>query len=287
MTKEIKYLDDGRRFPGSNDTVFKNLFKNKEILCSYLKYFTDFDIKPEEVSEGNGETKYSIESKGVRMDLKFDIVNDLSVDIEFQNEVKDDDSFRRRLIHYLSLMYSSSFNTGSNYEENKMAVLVVFVNTEDTILKPLMHFKLTDKKNDTSWDDIQIYIINIPKFIKGFNESNKDDIIKLKLLDVLTTDDGSKYKNDELDLARKIEEAINIMNKEDALRFEMIKAAADRTEQRELGKKEGIKEGIKEGERANLERNIKTMASNGFDADFIAKALSLDPSLVKEVLEKQ
>ena len=76
------------------------------------------------------------------------------------------------------------------------------------------------------------------------------------------------------------------MNK-DALRFEMIKAAADRTEQRELGKKEGIKEGIKEGERANLERNIKTMASNGFDADFIAKALSLDPSLVKEVLEKQ
>ena len=196
MTKEIKYLDDGRRFPGSNDTVFKNLFKNKEILCSYLKYFTDFDIKPEEVSEGNGETKYSIESKGVRMDLKFDIVNDLSVDIEFQNEVKDDDSYRRRLIHYLSLMYSSSFNTGSNYEENKMAVLVVFVNTEDTILKPLMHFKLFDNNSDTSWDDIQIYIINIPKFIKGFNESNKDDIIKLKLLDVLTTDDGSKYKND-------------------------------------------------------------------------------------------
>ena len=73
------------------------------------------------------------------------------------------------------------------------------------------------------------------------------------------------------------------MNKEDALRFEMIKAAADRTEQRELGKKEGIKE----GEKAQLERNIKTMASNGFDADFIAKALSLDPSLVKEVLEKR
>ena len=279
MTKEIKYLDDGRRFPGSNDTVFKNLFKDKEILCSYLKYFTDFDVKPEEVSEGNGETKYSIESKGVRMDLKFDIVNDLSVDIEFQNEVKDDDSFRRRLIHYLSLMYSSSFNAGSNYEENKMAVLVVFVNTEDTILKPLMHFKLFDNNSDTSWDDIQIYIINIPKFIKGFNESNKDDIIKLKLLDVLTTDDGSKYKNDELDLARKIEEAINIMNKEDALRFEMIKAAADRTEQRELGKKEG--------ERANLERNIKTMASKGCKSEEIANLLDVDLSLVKKVLEKQ
>ena len=275
MFNERYFEDDGRRFPGSNDTVFKNLFKDKEILCSYLKYFTDFDIKPEDVREGNGEAKFSVESKGIRMDLKFDIFNSLSVDIEFQNEVEDDDSFRRRLIHYLSLMYSSSFNAGSNYEENKMSVLVVFVNTEATILKPLMHFKLTDKKSDTSWDDIQIYIINIPKFIKGFNESDKDGIIKMKLLDVLTTNDGSKYKNDELDLARKIEEAINVMNKEDALRFEMIKAAAYRTEQRKIGKKE------------QLEESIKTMSSNGLTASDIAKYLSLELSLVKEVLEKK
>ena len=90
MFNERYFEDDGRRFPGSNDTVFKNLFKDKEILCSYLKYFTDFDIKPEEVHEANGEAKFSVESKGIRMDLKFDIFNSLSVDIEFQNEVEDD-----------------------------------------------------------------------------------------------------------------------------------------------------------------------------------------------------
>ena len=77
------------------------------------------------------------------------------------------------------------------------------------------------------------------------------------------------------------------MNKEDALRFEMIKAAAYKTEQRELGKKEGIKEGIKEGERASLERNIKTMASKGCKSEEIANLLDVDLSLVKKVLEKQ
>ena len=69
------------------------------------------------------------------------------------------------------------------------------------------------------------------------------------------------------------------MNKEDALRFEMIKAAADRTEQRELGKKEGKQE--------QLKKNIKTMASKGCKSEEIANLLDVDLSYIKEVLEKQ
>ena len=69
------------------------------------------------------------------------------------------------------------------------------------------------------------------------------------------------------------------MNKEDALRFEMIKAAAYRTEQRQIGKKEGEKE--------TLERNIKTMASKGCKSEEIANLLDIDLSLVKEVLEQK
>ena len=76
------------------------------------------------------------------------------------------------------------------------------------------------------------------------------------------------------------------MNKEDALRFEMIKAAAERTEQRELGKKEGIKEGIKEGKQKQLEESIKTMASKGCKSEEIANLLDVDLSLVKKILEK-
>ena len=69
------------------------------------------------------------------------------------------------------------------------------------------------------------------------------------------------------------------MNKDALLRFDMMKAADYRAEL--------LEEGEEKGEEKQLKKNIKTMASNGFDADFIAKALSLDSSLVKEVLEKQ
>ena len=281
-----KFYDDGRRFPGSNDTVFKNLFKNKEILCYYLKYFTEFDIKPEEVKEGNGETKFSIDSKGIRMDLKFDIVNSLSLDLEMQNEVEDDEAFKRRLIHYLSLMYSSAFDAGSKYEEKKIAALVVFVNTENTIFEPLMHFKLRDDSS-TTWDDIQIYIINIPKYIKDFNNENKNDIIKVrrKLLDVLTTKDGSKYKNDDL-LFRRVEEVINIMNKEDALRFEMYKAEAYKTELIESGKKEWKIEGKIEGQIEEKNNIIRTMAKNGCAPNEISKLLDLELPYIEEVLKQ-
>ncbi len=41
-----------------------------------------------------------------------------------------------------------------------------------------------------------------------------------------------------------------------------------------------------EGEQRMLEKNIKTMFSNGFDAQTISKALSLDISYVNEVLNK-
>ena len=65
------------------------------------------------------------------------------------------------------------------------------------------------------------------------------------------------------------------MNKDALLRFDMMKAADYRAEL------------LEEGEEKQLKKNIKTMASNGFDVDFIAKALSLDLSYVKEVLEQK
>ena len=60
-----------RRFNGSNDTIFKRLFKDKEILCGYLKYFTGFNVKPEEVFETivseNFPNEHQTPNKGFKM----------------------------------------------------------------------------------------------------------------------------------------------------------------------------------------------------------------------------
>ncbi len=52
------------------------------------------------------------------------------------------------------------------------------------------------------------------------------------------------------------------------------------------GLAEVIAEGKAEGKQEAIEENIKTMFSNGFDAQTISKALSLDISYVNEVLNK-
>ena len=65
----------------------------------------------------------------------------------------------------------------------------------------------------------------------------------------------------------------------------MCKAIEDmKKHAKEDDKAEGIQEGIIKGEEKNLNNNIKTMHSNGFDVNTIAKALSLDINYVKKVL---
>ena len=49
-------------------------------------------------------------------------------------------------------------------------------------------------------------------------------------------------------------------------------------------RKESKAEGISIGKAEKLNENIKTMHKNGFDAETIARALSLDLCFVKEVL---
>ena len=51
-----------------------------------------------------------------------------------------------------------------------------------------------------------------------------------------------------------------------------------------IGKAEGISIGKAEGKAEKLNENIKTMHKNGFDAETIARALSLNLCFVRKVL---
>ena len=65
----------------------------------------------------------------------------------------------------------------------------------------------------------------------------------------------------------------------------MCKAIDDmRKESKAEGISIGKAEGISIGETKKLNENIKTMHKNGFDAETIARALSLDLCFVRKVL---
>lgn len=73
------------------------------------------------------------------------------------------------------------------------------------------------------------------------------------------------------------------------LREARRKAELDRISELEVAERKGRNKGIEEGKGIGIElgkeESIKAMHSNGFDADFISKALSLDLEYVKHVLE--
>lgn len=80
----------------------------------------------------------------------------------------------------------------------------------------------------------------------------------------------------------------------EAMRRESIRLAElDRISELEVAERKGRNKGIEEGKgigielgkELGIEESIKAMHSNGFDTDFISKALSLDLEYVKRVLE--
>ncbi len=77
--------------------------------------------------------------------------------------------------------------------------------------------------------------------------------------------------------------------KEAMLRESIRLAELDRISELEVaerkGRNKGIEEGKELGKELGKEESIKAMHSNGFDADFISKALSLDLEYVKHVLK--
>ena len=93
------------------------------------------------------------------------------------------------------------------------------------------------------------------------------------------------YKNMSVDTVELINSVTNLeLNyKEKEGRVNMCKAIEDLKKD---WKAEGIEVGIETGKTQELNNNIKTMHSNGFDEETIAKALSLDIKYVKDVLAK-
>ena len=107
------------------------------------------------------------------------------------------------------------------------------------------------------------------RFIKA--SGNKDE-----LNDLITKNESFKKTDVKMmELLNNILDLnIEIKDTED---INMCKAIEDM-------KKDAKKEGIAEGKQEAINENIKTMYSNGFDENMIAKALSLDINFVKKVL---
>lgn len=289
---------------GKYDISEKEYFKNNEMFSNIFNYFLydgQNEIKKEDLEELDTKLVFTNPVDSIReRDIykKAIIKNDgertyLLLGIE--NQTKMDKYMLLRIIGY---NYFSYYNQIQNIEKSNkddkiklypvITLIIYFSYKKWSGPKDL--YSLLDIKDERikkyisneKLNIIEPYNMNENDFVKLNNElaflfrfiknsGNKDNLSKLVL--------NSDYKEIDIKTVRLINRVtsaeINIVESEG--RINMCKAINDM-------KKESRQEGILEGERINLNKNIKTMNSNGADEKTIAKLLGLDIEFVKKVL---
>ena len=282
---------------GLTDYYFKELVTKKpEYLVLLINGICNLNLKKEEIIFGTTEERDTITFKTVSYDVKV-VSQNMNIDIEAQinlvskniNEYGDYSYDINRAIYYLSMLHSRSYNyREKGYDEKKSIVIFLYqydIAGEDVIQKINLH----NKKRDIEYDNLNLYMVSIAKI----KENSKIELERA--LKLLVEKDIDSYKEDESNV---IKEAAEMLDGYDKSEIAMMKRDARLKEEyengirelaaREEGKAEGLQEGLEkgkvEGSKETLDNNIKTMKSNGFDNETIAKALNLDIKYVNEIL---
>ena len=283
-----------------NDVMFKLIFKDKDNLAFYLNKITKHDFKASEISEISNEIKTSINNKGILYDISVSIDNRVYVDFEAQNDIRKPESFKRRMVHYSSALYSRLFDKGSTYDEDHKSIVIFLVNDNNEKGRDYEIIQFKNQYNDL-YDMQYIYKINIPKFIKNFKPETEDDKLLIEGLELLISEEYEEFVKSTNPDIRRVAEQIMSLNKDERARLAMemqaVRELEDRLEReaelkeerakgRAEGREEGRAKGLAEGKKETLEENIKTMYNNGFDEETISKALSLDIKYVNNIINK-
>ena len=273
---------------GLTDYYFKELVTKKpEYLVLLINGICNLNLKKEEIIFGTTEERDTITFKTVSYDVKV-VSQNMNIDIEAQinlvskniNEYGDYSYDINRAIYYLSMLHSRSYNyREKGYDEKKSIVIFLYqydIAGEDVIQKINLH----NKKRDIEYDNLNLYMVSIAKI-------KENSTIELeRALKLLVEKDIDSYKGDKSNVIR---EAAEMLDGYDKSEIAMMKRDARLKEEYENGIRElaAREEGKAEGSKETLDNNIKTMKSNGFDNETIAKALNLDIKYVNEVLNSK
>ena len=301
---------------GLSDAVFKEIFKDKEILVDYVNQICNINLSPDDIEYVSLEAKDKLKYKGIQYDVKSIGRNDnnyFHIDFEAQSVRPSERSFTKRKIHYASQLYVDMFKTGDRYFDNSKlyAKEIFFIKSSyrfsGSPIKKIVYHDIYDNKN---YDDIEIYEIYIDELQK-LDLNKADNYVKMlvELTGVIVAKDVEKYKRSKNTTVRRVAERIMKYTQEEieelqrrydeaceqldqALILDMQEEAMEKglaqglAQGRAEGRAEGRVEGIAEGKTEALIENIKTMHSNGFSEETISKALSLDIDFVKKALEE-
>lgn len=275
------------KYTGTNDYIFKTIFKHPDILSNYLKLL-GLDIHPEDIIYENVESQQDISFKAVRFDIRIKTAHTY-IDIEGQRykitgkdkEEKEIDSKSyqdRRKIHYLSVLHSKAYEKGEGYLERRKSIVIFFLDYDIEGKEYIQRTKLVNLETKEIYEDVEIIEIALKK-IKG------DATLEERMLRVLTREDLTEYYEEEGTVGGVAKMIYELNAEEHAKNVARYEEDMRRHESDMLTAKynDGFFTGKEEGERKNALATARKLKEMGSTIEFISEATGLSLEHVKEL----
>ncbi len=214
------------------------------------------------------------------LDIKAKINKDIDCDIEIQ--LVDYKNIEKRILYYVSKMYSRNLKKAEDYSELNKCIGIVFVDFELDKLKEvpkyITQWDLREKeyRKIVLTDAIELYIIEMPKVEKYAKNSTLDNWVKF----IKNSEEIDMEKVDEdIKQARKVLEEISQDEHERYLADLREKHIYDMKSLKAEGYRDGMKQGILD----NNKEVAKKMKNRGIEVNTIIEITGLTKEEIEEL----
>ena len=263
------------------DVVFQSLFNkdNIKITKSFVEALLEKKIETIEINSDKDLIREKPEDKLGILDLELDINNKEKIDVEIQLSKRAD--FIKRILWYLTRMYSKQIKKGDKYKDLKRVVLVAII---DFTLEETKEFKemetiwkLIETKNREKilTEEIEVRIIELSKAEEMYKKNKENEKAQWMLV---INDPNSEEVKEIMKENKDIEECI-------------VKVK-ELTEDEKLERLAFLRERARMDEESLKDEGKKTMIINLYSIanmpiEQIAKVAEISEEEVKEILENK
>ena len=232
-----------------NDYVFKRIFGqigNEDITASLISAIIGKKITNVELDNNTILEKDLFDDKVGILDIRAKIDSSINCNIEMQ--VVDRNNIEKRMMFYWSKMFSRSVKSGNDYSSELEKTIVILISDyELESLKQIPKYQTKWQIREEEYrqviltDVMELYIIELPKFIKYKENKKKQVDLWLKFIEnpeVVNMDENTAIKK-----AQKELEKISSDEHERYLAELREKYIMDQKATEDAGYYKGIKEG--------------------------------------------
>ena len=261
------------------DIVFQSLFSknNEEITKDFVEVLLEEKIKSIKINNEKEIIRKKPNDKLGILDLQLEINENEKVDVEIQLIKKD--NFIKRLVWYLTKLYSDQIKIGEDYDKIQKVVLIAITDFDLEETKEIEEmetiWKMIETKNREQilTEDFEMRIINMKK-AKTMYEKNKDD--KKAQWMLFIDNPNSKEVSQIMEENEEIKKAVvKVQEMTEDEEMERIQKAI-------MDEKASIKTGERIGKEEKTEEIVKSMLKDNLEDELIRKYTKI----TQEELEK-